>query len=144
MLRTCVAEAGPRRWEPAVDWLAERLLNELHVDRFLFEYDTERSGGFEPLRFLPKGKVVVLGIVSAKEPELESVDSLLRRIEEASKYCPVEQLAISPQCGFGGAADTRFMSEEEQWRKLERVVEVATKVWGSAATPESSASLGRG
>ena len=88
-------------------------------------------GGFEPLRFLPKGKVVVLGLVSSKEPVLENEDALLRRIEEAGKYAPIEQLAISPQCGFGGSADNAFMSLDEQWRKLELVVRVADRVWGS-------------
>src|SRR4029077_4285668 len=86
--------------EGSYDDIAERLLNELKHDRFLFEYDTPRAGGFEPLRFLPKGKVVVLGLVSTKVPQLEKVDDLKRRIDKASQYAPLDQLAISPQCGF--------------------------------------------
>jgi 5-methyltetrahydropteroyltriglutamate--homocysteine methyltransferase len=114
------------------DWLAERLFDQLHVDRFLLEYDTEIVGGFEPLRFVPKGKVVVLGLVSAKEPELESVDYLLGRINDAAKYCPIEQLALSTQCGFQGAAmrDGAHMTIDQEKRKLERIVETAHKVWG--------------
>jgi 5-methyltetrahydropteroyltriglutamate--homocysteine methyltransferase len=114
------------------DWLAERLLDELHVDRFLLEYDTAHIGGFEPLRFLPKGKVVVLGLVSSKKPQLEDRDALLRRIDEAAKVVPVEQLAISTQCGFQGAADRdgAHMSIDQERRKLELVVEVARRVWG--------------
>jgi 5-methyltetrahydropteroyltriglutamate--homocysteine methyltransferase len=114
------------------DWLAERLFDQLHVDRFLLEYDTEVVGGFEPLRFVPKGKVVVLGLVSAKEAELETVDYLLGRINDAAKYCPVEQLALSTQCGFQGAAmrDGAHMTIDQEKRKLELIVEVAHKVWG--------------
>jgi 5-methyltetrahydropteroyltriglutamate--homocysteine methyltransferase len=87
-------------------------------------------GGFEPLRFLPKNKTVVLGLVTSKDPRLESEDRLLRQIEEASKYVPVEQLAISPQCGFSGSADNAFMTPDEQWKKLELIVRVADRVWG--------------
>ena len=114
------------------DWLAERLFDQRHVDRFLLEYDTEVVGGFEPLRFVPKGKVVVLGLVSAKEAELETVDYLLGRINDAAKYCPVEQLALSTQCGFQGAAmrDGAHMTIDQEKRKLELIVEVAHKVWG--------------
>ena len=114
------------------DWLAERLFDQLHVDRFLLEYDTERAGGFEPLRFMPKGKVAVLGLVSSKAPGLEKQEALLRRIDEASKFCPIDQLALSPQCGFQGAADRdgAHMTIEEQRRKLELVVETAHKIWG--------------
>jgi 5-methyltetrahydropteroyltriglutamate--homocysteine methyltransferase len=111
-------------------WLAEHLFDRLHVDRFLLEYDSELVGGFEPLRFLPKNKTVVLGLVTSKDPRLESEDRLLRQIEEASKYVPVEQLAISPQCGFGGSADNAFMTPDEQWKKLELIVRVADRVWG--------------
>lgn len=110
--------------------IAERLLNELKHDRFLFEYDSPRAGGFEPLRFLPKGKLVVLGLVSTKVPQLENVDELKRRIEEASQYVPVDQLAISPQCGFSSDVVGNLISAEDQKRKLEIVVETSRQVWG--------------
>jgi len=116
--------------EGSYDDIAERLLNELKHDRFLFEYDTPRAGGFEPLRFLPKGKVIVLGLVSTKVPELESVDELKRRIEEAARYVPLEQIAISPQCGFSSDAVGNLISLDDQKRKLEVVVETARRVWG--------------
>ena len=114
------------------DWVAEKVFNLLHVDRLLLEYDTERAGGFEPLRFVPKGKVIVLGLVSSKTPKLESQDDLLRRIEEASKSCPIEQLALSAQCGFQSAAnaDGAFMTMDDEKRKLELIAETARKVWG--------------
>jgi len=115
--------------EGSYDEIAERLLNELNYDRFLFEYDTPRAGGFEPLRFLPKGKVIVLGLVSTKVPELESVDELKRRIDLAAKYAPLEQIAISPQCGFSSDVVGNLISAEDQQRKLERVVETARQVW---------------
>jgi len=116
--------------EGTYDDIAERLLNELKHDRFLFEYDSPRAGGFEPLRFLPKGKVVVLGLVSTKVPQLEKVDDLKRRIDEASKYTPLDQLAISPQCGFSSDVVGNLISEDDQKRKLEIVVETARQVWG--------------
>ena len=100
------------------------------VDRFLLEYDTERAGTFEPLRFVPRDKMVVLGLVSSKEPALESQDELLRRIDEASRYFPVENMALSAQCGFASMAAGNLLAEDEQWRKLELVVETARKVWG--------------
>ena len=115
--------------EGAYDAIAERLFNELPHQRFLLEYDSPRAGGFAPLRFVPKGKVVVLGLVSTKVPELESADALERRIDEAAKYLPLEQLAISPQCGFGSDVSGNLVSEDDQKRKLERVVEVARRVW---------------
>lgn len=115
--------------EGSYDDIAERLLNELKHDRFLFEYDTPRAGGFEPLRFLPKGKVVVLGLVSTKVPQLEKIDELKRRIEAASKYAPLEQLAISPQCGFSSDVVGNLISEDDQRRKLEIVVETSRQVW---------------
>jgi 5-methyltetrahydropteroyltriglutamate--homocysteine methyltransferase len=99
------------------------------VERFLFEYDSELQGGFEPLRFLPKGKVVVLGLITTKDSTLEAQDLLLRRIEEAARYCSVDQLALSPQCGFSGSALHEFMTEDEQWRKLELVLDTARRVW---------------
>jgi len=116
--------------EGTYDDIAERLLNELKHDRFLFEYDSPRAGGFEPLRFLPKGKVVVLGLVSTKVPELEKIDDLKRRIDEASKYAPLDQFAISPQCGFSSDIVGNLVSEDDQKRKLELVVETSRQVWG--------------
>ncbi len=115
--------------EGTYDAIAERLFNELPHQRFLLEYDSPRAGGFAPLRFVPKGKVVVLGLVSTKVPELESTDILKKRIDEAARYLPLEQLAISPQCGFGSDAVGNLISEDDQKRKLERVVEVARAVW---------------
>jgi 5-methyltetrahydropteroyltriglutamate--homocysteine methyltransferase len=116
--------------EGTYDAIAERLLTELKHDRFLLEYDSPRAGGFAPLRFLPKGKVVVLGLVSTKVPQLEKIDELKRRIEEASQYVPLEQLAISPQCGFASDVVGNLISEDDQKRKLEVVVETARQVWG--------------
>jgi methionine synthase II (cobalamin-independent) len=116
--------------EGTYDDIAERLLNELKHDRFLFEYDTPRAGGFEPLRFLPKGKVVVLGLVSTKVPQLEKIDDLKRRIDSAGQYTPLERLAISPQCGFSSDVVGNLISEDDQKRKLEIVVETARQVWG--------------
>jgi len=116
--------------EGTYDAIAERLFNELPHQRFLLEYDSPRAGGFAPLRFVPKDKVVVLGLVSTKVPELESMDELKRRIDEAVKYVPLERLAVSPQCGFGSDVVGNLVSEDDQKRKLERVVEIARKVWG--------------
>ena len=116
--------------EGTYDEIAERLLNELKHDRFLFEYDTPRAGGFEPLRFLPKGKIMVLGLVSTKVPRLETLDELKRRIDEAARYVPLEQLAISPQCGFSSDVVGNLINEDDQKRKLEVVVETARQVWG--------------
>ncbi len=110
--------------------IAERLFNLVQADRFLLEYDSERAGGFEPLRFIPKGKTVVLGLVSTKNKELESQDGLLRRIEEASKYISVEQLALSPQCGFATVSVGNPLTQDDQQRKLQLVVDTAEKVWG--------------
>ena len=115
--------------EGTYDAIAERLFNELPHDRFLLEYDSPRAGGFEPLRFVPKGKVIVLGLVSTKVPELESVDDLKRRVEAASKYISLDQLAVSPQCGFASDVVGNLVSEDDQQRKLERVVETARHVW---------------
>ena len=116
--------------EGAYDAIAERLFNALPHDRFLLEYDSPRAGSFEPLRFVPKGKVVVLGLISTKVPELEKVDELKRRIDEAAKFIPLDQLAISPQCGFASDVVGNLLSEDDQKRKLELVVETATQVWG--------------
>ncbi len=126
----CRGSRTVARGSGSYDWLAERLFAELHVERFLFEWDSDAVGGFEPLRFVPPGKTVVLGLVTSKSPELESPDALLRRIDEAATYIPLEQLALSPQCGFGGSADNAFMTLDEQWRKLELVVETARRAWG--------------
>ncbi len=115
--------------EGTYDAIAERLFNELPHQRFLLEYDSPRAGSFAPLRFVPKDKVVVLGLVSTKVPELETVDTLVRRVEEAAKYVPLERLAISPQCGFGSDVVGNLVSEDDQKRKLERVVEAARKIW---------------
>jgi 5-methyltetrahydropteroyltriglutamate--homocysteine methyltransferase len=115
--------------EGAYDAIAERLFNELPHDRFLLEYDTPRAGSFEPLRFVPRGRVVVLGLVSTKVPELEPIDQLKRRIEEASKYIPLDQLAISPQCGFASDVVGNLLTPDDQKRKLERVAETARQMW---------------
>jgi len=118
--------------EGGYDPIAEKVFNQLDIDVFLLEYETQRAGSFEPLRFLPRGKTVVLGLVSSKVSELESQDDLLRRIEQASRYVPLENLALSPQCGFASAMEGNLMTEEQQWRKLELVVETAQKVWKDA------------
>jgi 5-methyltetrahydropteroyltriglutamate--homocysteine methyltransferase len=116
--------------EGSYDAIAEALFGGLQHDRFLLEYDSPRAGTFEPLRFVPKGKVVVLGLVSTKVPALETVDDLKSRIDRASKYLPLEQLAISPQCGFASDVVGNLISEDDQKRKLEVVVETARQVWG--------------
>jgi 5-methyltetrahydropteroyltriglutamate--homocysteine methyltransferase len=116
--------------EGGYDAIAERLFHELAVDRFLLEYDDERSGTFEPLRLVPKGKVVVLGLVSSKRPALERKEDLIKRVHEAARFLPLEQLAISPQCGFASTMEGNLLTEEEQWAKLQLVVEVAREVWG--------------
>ena len=115
--------------EGRYDAIAERLFPSVKHHRLLLEYDSERAGGFEPLRFVPKDKIVVLGLVTTKSSDLEPVDELERRIEQASRYLPLEQLALSPQCGFGGI-DSKVMSEDEMWRKFDRIVETARQVWG--------------
>jgi methionine synthase II (cobalamin-independent) len=116
--------------EGSYEPIAEKAFGQLHVDRFLLEYDTERAGGFEPLRFMPRDKTVVLGLISSKEPALESVDDLRRRIDEAARYVPIENLAISPQCGFASTMLGNLLTWDDQQRKLELVVETARKVWG--------------
>jgi methionine synthase II (cobalamin-independent) len=118
--------------EGSWDFVAEALLNELQVDGYFMEWDDERSGGFEPLRFLPKGeKCVVLGLVTTKKGELESKDDLKRRIEEAARFAPLEQLCLSPQCGFSSTVEGNELTHDDQWRKLALIVEVAEEVWGS-------------
>jgi 5-methyltetrahydropteroyltriglutamate--homocysteine methyltransferase len=116
--------------EGGYDAIAERLFHELAVDRFLLEYDDERSGTFEPLRLVPKGKTVVLGLVSTKRPELESRKDLIARIRQAAKFIPLENLAVSPQCGFASTMEGNLLTEEEQWAKLQLVVDTAREVWG--------------
>jgi 5-methyltetrahydropteroyltriglutamate--homocysteine methyltransferase len=117
--------------EGGYDAIAEQLFNGLRHQRYLLEYDTGRAGGFEPLRFVPKGKTVVLGLVSTKVPALETADHLMRRIEEASRYLAIEQLALSPQCGFSSNIVGNLVTEDDQWRKLELVERVAADVWRS-------------
>jgi 5-methyltetrahydropteroyltriglutamate--homocysteine methyltransferase len=117
--------------EGGYDAIAEKLFGQLNVDTFLLEYESERAGSFEPLRFVPRGKTVVLGLVSSKLPEMESLDDLARRIEDASRYVPLENLAISPQCGFASTMEGNLLTEEQQWQKLKLVVDTARKVWGS-------------
>jgi methionine synthase II (cobalamin-independent) len=122
------------RWytEGGYEAIAEKLFGQVKVDRFLLEYDTARSGGFEPLRLVPRGKSVVIGLITTKEAKLESQDGLRRRIDEASKFVPLENLALSPQCGFASVAAGNLLSADEQWKKLELVVDTARKVWGGA------------
>ena len=120
-----VAEGG---YEP----IAELLFNEINVDGYFLEYDSARAGGFEPLRFLPKGKVAVLGLVTTKSGELESKDELKRRIDEAAKLVPLEQLALSPQCGFSSGIGGNTMDVDGEIAKLRLVVETAREVWGDA------------
>ena len=116
--------------EGSYEAIADKAFSRLNVDRFLLEYDTERAGGFEPLRFMPRDKTVVLGLISSKEPELESVDDLRRRIDAAARFVPIENLAIAPQCGFASTMLGNLLSWDDQKRKLELVVETARKVWG--------------
>jgi 5-methyltetrahydropteroyltriglutamate--homocysteine methyltransferase len=117
--------------EGGYDFIAESLFNELAVDGFFCEWDDERSGGFEPLRFVPKGKRVVLGLVTTKRGELESKDDLKRRIEDASRFVDVDQLCLSPQCGFSSTKEGNDLTQEQQWAKLGLIVETAEEVWGS-------------
>ncbi len=120
------------RWytEGGYDAIAEKLFGLLQVDRFLLEYDSDRSGGFEPLRLVPRDKSVVLGLITSKDPKLETHSELRRRIDEACKFVPLEKLALSPQCGFASVAAGNLLSVDEQWKKLELVVATARKVWG--------------
>jgi 5-methyltetrahydropteroyltriglutamate--homocysteine methyltransferase len=120
---TFVASGG---YEP----IAETLFNKMPVDGYFMEWDTERAGGFEPLRFLPKGKSVVLGLVTSKTGTLEKKDDLKRRIDEASKHADLEQLCLSPQCGFASTEEGNVLAEDEQWAKLKMIVDVSRQVWG--------------
>lgn len=112
------------------DFVAETLFNTLEVDGFFMEWDDERSGGFEPLRFVPPDKYVVLGLVTTKRGTLETKDALKRRIDEAARYVPLEQLCLSPQCGFSSTVEGNVLSQDEQWAKLRLIVETAAEVWG--------------
>jgi 5-methyltetrahydropteroyltriglutamate--homocysteine methyltransferase len=118
--------------EGGYDPIAEKLFNELDVDLFLLEYESERAGTFEPLRFVPPDKGVVLGLVSSKLPALERQDHLIAGIQEASRYVPLENLALSPQCGFASTFEGNLLTEDDQWRKLRLVVETAREVWGES------------
>ena len=114
--------------EGAYDAIGEKLFNTLKHQRILLEYDSERAGGFEPLRLVPKDKFIVLGLVSTKSSDMESIDELKQRIDQASEFLPLEQLALSPQCGFGGI-DSKVLSEDEMWKKLATIVETAEQIW---------------
>ena len=116
--------------EGGYDFVADTLFNKLDVDGFFCEWDDERSGGFEPLRYLPKGKRVVLGVVTSKRGELESKDFIKRRIEEAAKYTDIDQLCLSAQCGFSSTSEGNDLTEQQQWDKLRLIVEVAQEIWG--------------
>lgn len=111
--------------------VAEILFNTINVHGYFMEYDSERAGGFEPLRLLPKGKTVVLGLVTSKTGQLETRETIKRRIGEAAKYAPLDQLALSPQCGFASTEEGNLLAEDEQWAKLRMIVEIADAVWGS-------------
>jgi 5-methyltetrahydropteroyltriglutamate--homocysteine methyltransferase len=113
------------------EYVADRLLGEVDIDGYFLEYDTDRAGGFEPLRFVPKGKKqIVLGLVTSKSGTLEKKDDIKRRIEEATKYVDIDQLCLSPQCGFASTEEGNVLAEDEQWAKLRMIVELADDVWG--------------
>ncbi|HET9079750.1 MAG TPA: 5-methyltetrahydropteroyltriglutamate--homocysteine S-methyltransferase [Trebonia sp.] len=116
--------------EGGYDFVADSLFNKLEVDGFFCEWDDERSGGFEPLRYLPKGKHVVLGVVTSKRGELESKDFIKRRVEEAARYADIDQLCLSAQCGFSSTSEGNDLTEQQQWDKLRLIVEVAGEIWG--------------
>ena len=116
--------------EGGYDRIAEQLFGKLDVDRFLLEYDSARAGGFAPLRHLPKGKLAVIGLVTTKEPGNQTADDLRRQLDEAAGFVPLEQLALSPQCGFASVAEGNLISEDDQRRKLELVLNTARDVWG--------------
>ena len=120
---TFVASGG---YEP----VAEILFNAINVQAYFMEYDTDRAGGFDPLRFVPKGKTVVLGLLTSKSGRLESKDDIKRRIEQAAKFVSLEQLCLSPQCGFASTEEGNILAEDEQWAKLRMIVELSEEVWG--------------
>ena len=117
---------GSGGYEP----VADILFNRIRVHGYFMEYDTERAGGFEPLRFVPKGKTVVLGLVTSKTGRLEAKDDVKRRIDQAAKFVDIDQLCLSPQCGFASTEEGNVLAEEEQWAKLARIVEIAEEMWG--------------
>jgi 5-methyltetrahydropteroyltriglutamate--homocysteine methyltransferase len=110
--------------------IADILFNGINIRSYIMEYDSDRSGGFEPMRYLPKDKFVILGLVTSKSGELESKDDIKRRIDEAAKYAPLEQLCLSPQCGFSSTEEGNSLTVDQQWRKLDLVKEIADEVWG--------------
>jgi 5-methyltetrahydropteroyltriglutamate--homocysteine methyltransferase len=121
---TWIAEGG---YEP----VAEVMFNDTNIDGYFLEYDSDRAGGFEPLRFFPKGnKQLVLGLVTSKSGRLEPRDEIKRRIDEATKYVALDQLCLSPQCGFASTEEGNVLAEDEQWAKLRMIVELADEVWG--------------
>jgi 5-methyltetrahydropteroyltriglutamate--homocysteine methyltransferase len=120
---TFVASGG---YEP----VAEILFNEINIQAYFMEYDSDRAGGFEPLRFVPKNKTVVLGLVTSKSGKLESKDELKRRIDEATKFIALDQLCLSPQCGFASTEEGNILADDEQWAKLRMIVELGDEVWG--------------
>jgi len=119
---TWMAQGGYER-------VADILFNGMNVDAYFMEYDTERAGGFEPLRLLPRDKLAVLGVMTSKTGALESKDQLKRRIDEAAKFAPLEQFCLSPQCGFASTEEGNLLAEEEQWAKLRMIKELADEVW---------------
>jgi 5-methyltetrahydropteroyltriglutamate--homocysteine methyltransferase len=119
---TFIASGG---YEP----VAEVMFNKINVHGYFMEFDSERAGGFEPLRFVPKGKQVVLGLVTSKTGTLESKDEIRRRIDQAAKFVPLDQLCLSPQCGFASTEEGNVLAEDEQWAKLRMIVEIAEEVW---------------
>jgi 5-methyltetrahydropteroyltriglutamate--homocysteine methyltransferase len=116
--------------EGGYDFVAEALFSQLDVDGFFLEYDDARSGDFSPLRFVPPGRQVVLGLITTKRPQLESKDELKRRVDEAARYVPIEQLCLSPQCGFSSTVEGNELTRDEQIAKLALVVETASEIWG--------------
>lgn len=119
--------------EGGYDPIAEKMFNSMEVDRFLLEYEDARSGTFEPLRFVPKDKAVVLGLISSKVAKLENREEIVKRIHEAAKYVPLENLALSPQCGFASTLEGNLLTEEDQWAKMRLVAETARRIWGTSA-----------
>jgi 5-methyltetrahydropteroyltriglutamate--homocysteine methyltransferase len=131
-MHICRGNGGPAGWhtQGSYERIAEQVFGRVNVDRWLLEYDSQRAGGFEPLRFMPRDKTVVLGLVTTKSGELESPDLLRQRIDEAARYVDPDQLALSPQCGFASVMAGNPLTPDQQWRKLELVVETARRVWG--------------
>ena len=127
----CRGNQGQGQASGGYEPVAEILLDQLNYNGYFLEYDTERAGGFEPLRFLPKGdKLVVLGLVTSKSGELENRDDVKRRIDEASKFVDLDQLCLSPQCGFASTEEGNVLAEEQQWAKLREIIEISEEVWG--------------